>query len=141
MARNHETQNFNMVWQNDYDVYHLVLGQARALLRSLPSMTDQTLGRNLKDYVFALRNGGGYGHPDGFGSPRIRHTLQWIGADTYGGVSEEDVAEDVRELLGIEWPEEYAPESEPVDEGGGWHDTTADNLNTSGSIGFSVFEQ
>lgn len=138
MSPNHETRNFNMVWENDYDVYHLVLAHSRDLLKQVPSMTDQTLGRNVKDYVFALRNGGGWGWPEGFGSAHARHVLQWIGADTYGEVSEEEVAEQVRELLGIESPqdEEEGPEADP-----GWHDTTADNLNTSGSIGFSVFEE
>jgi hypothetical protein len=96
------TRNFNMVWQNDYDVYHLVLDKARDCLRQVPGMTDQTLGRNVKDYVFALRCAGGWGYPTGMGTPQVRATLQWIDVADYGKVSEEEVAEQVRELLGIE---------------------------------------
>lgn len=93
-----------MVWENDYDVYHLVLNKARECLKQVPTMTDQTLGRNIKDYVFALRCAGGWGYPEGMGSPRVRSVLQWIKVEDYGSVSEEVVAEQVRELLGIEQP-------------------------------------
>lgn len=100
--REQATRNFGMVWQNDYDAYHLVLAHAKALLRANPGMTDLTLGRNVKDYVFALRNDGGWGHPTGISTPRMRDVLQWIDADSHGDVDELDVAEDVRYGLGCE---------------------------------------
>lgn len=96
------TRNFNMVWENDYEVYHLVLALGRDLVRRQPNMTAQTLGRNVKDYVFALRNRGGWGYPTGMGTPHTANVLQWIDATSHGLVSEEEVAEQVRDLLGIE---------------------------------------
>lgn len=124
MTWNHETTEFNLVWQNDQDVYHAVLDYARRLLTQVPGMTDQTLGRNVKDRVFSWAYGGGWGWATGWGEstsslrdddryptwteggppPGYRATpfSYFLDREGYGGVSEEAVAEEVRDALGIE---------------------------------------
>jgi hypothetical protein len=125
MTQNHATTEFNMVWQNDQDVYVAVLDYAKALLHRTPGMTDQTLGRNVKDRVFAWAYGGGWGWrsgwadsttslrdedrypdwPDLTGPPegyRPNPFSYFLTRDKYGEVSEEAVAEEVRDAFGIE---------------------------------------
>jgi len=123
-----ETDEFNMVWQNDQAVYDAVLSLTRDLLRRVPGMTDQTLGRNIKDRVFSWAYGGGWGYSSGWGgatyslrdqeryaywtegSPppnyRVTPFSYFLDRDQYGDVSEERVAEEAREALGLEYPEE-----------------------------------
>jgi hypothetical protein len=118
------TDEFNMIWQNDQAVYDTVLAYARELLCRVPGMTDQTLGRNVKDRVFAWAYGGGWGYSEGWGGAtsslrdkdrypgwesgpapadyRVNSFSYFLDQDTYGQVSEERVAEDVREALGLE---------------------------------------
>jgi hypothetical protein len=125
MSRNHATDEFNMIWENDQDVYKEVLAYAEGLLHRTPGMTDQTLGRNVKDRVFAWAYGGGWGWaygwghsmtslrdqdrypdwPDLTGPPdgyRPNPFSYFLTREQYGEVSEEDVAEAVRDALGIE---------------------------------------
>jgi hypothetical protein len=121
---NHETTEFNLVWQNDQDVYHAVLDYARRLLAQVPGMTDQTLGRNVKDRVYSWAYGGGWGWATGWGEStsslrdddrfpdwveggpppgyRVSPFSYFLDRETYGNVSEEHVAEEVREALDIE---------------------------------------
>lgn len=98
MTTNHETTEFNMIWQNDYHLYQAVLGFARDLLAQVPGMTDQALGRNVKDRVFAWAFGGGWGHAEGWDSRAFDYFLT---REDYGSVSEESVAEEVRDALGM----------------------------------------
>ena len=121
---NHATTEFNLVWQNDQDVYHAVLDYARDCYAQVPGMTDQTLGRNVKDRVFAWAYGGGWGHAAGWGGattslrdddrypdwregppPRGYRSNPWsyfLDREKYGDVSEEAIAEEVRDALNIE---------------------------------------
>jgi len=122
---NHETTEFNLVWQNDQAVYHAVLDYARGLLRQVPGMTDQTMGRNVEDGVFAWAYGGGWGWASGWGGstePLLDHLRypDWpdltgppvgyrptpfsyfLPREAYGSVSEEAIAEEVRDALQIE---------------------------------------
>lgn len=125
MSENHATREFNMVWTNDQEVYHAVLAYARELLRGVPGMTDQTLGRNVKDRVFAWAYGGGWGWSSGWGGStssqrdedrfpgwadmqeapagyRPTPFSYFLTREQYGEVSEEAIAEEVRDCLGIE---------------------------------------
>jgi hypothetical protein len=119
-----ETDEFNMIWQNDQDVYFTTLAYAQALLRQVPGMTEQTLGRNVKDRVFSWAYGGGWGYSSGWrgattslrdedrypdwseGGPppgyRVSPFSYFLGRDKYGHVSEEGIAEQVRDALQIE---------------------------------------
>jgi len=45
---NRETHHFNINWQNDYALYHAVLGYARDLLRQVPTMTPAMLGFDVR---------------------------------------------------------------------------------------------
>lgn len=48
---NAESYAFEQITANDPDLYHDLLNVAVAMLDRVPSMTDQTLGRNVKDHV------------------------------------------------------------------------------------------
>jgi hypothetical protein len=120
----HATDEFCLIWQNDQAVYNEVVAYTRDLLRGLPSMTNQTLGRNVKDRVFAWAYGGGWGYSEGWGHatsslrdedrypdwteggppPGYRPTpfSYFLGKDMYGYVSETRVGEEAREALGLE---------------------------------------
>lgn len=124
MTWNHETTEFNLVWQNDQDVYHAVLEYAGRLLSQVPGMTDQTLGRNVKDRVFSWAYGGGWGWATGWGESssslrdddrypqwteggpppgyRVSPFSYFLDRDAYGSVSEEAIAEEVRDAMDIE---------------------------------------
>lgn len=72
-------------------------------------MTDQTLGRNVKDRVFSWAYGGGWGYATGWGGSttslvdRTRMPFGYfLPREEYGQVSEELVGENVRECLGLE---------------------------------------
>lgn len=121
---NHATDEFNMVWQNDQDVYLAVLGLAREWLRRVPGMTDQTLGRNVKDRVFAWAFGGGWGWSSGWGGLptslrdqdrypdwrkgdpppgyRVSPFSYFLDREQYGDVDEVAVGEQVRDALEVE---------------------------------------
>lgn len=124
----HATDEFNLVWQNDQDVYLAVLQEAEDLLRRVPGMTDQTIGRNVKDRVFSWAYGGGWGYSSGWngatsslrdddrypdwteGGPppgyRSGPFSYFLDRDLYSSVSEEEVGEAVREALALEDGEE-----------------------------------
>lgn len=118
------TGEFNLIWQNDQDVYRAVIDYVRNMRPRMFVMTDQTLGRNVKDRVFAWAYGGGWGFSDGWGGSvtslrdddrypdwteggpppgyRVNPFSYFLGKDSYGFVSEEGVAEQVREALRCE---------------------------------------
>jgi hypothetical protein len=120
----HATDEFCMVWQNDQDVYLEVVGMTRDLIRLYPGMTDQTLGRNIKDRVFAWAYGGGWGYSSGWGGAvsslldsdrypdwseggppqgyRVSPFSYFLSREQYGWVSEERIAEEARDALGLE---------------------------------------
>lgn len=124
MTWNHSTTEFNQIWQNDQDVYNAVLSYARSLVRGVPGMTDQTLGRNVKDRVFSWAYGGGWGWGAGWGGAetslrdkdryphwefgpapadyRVSPFSYFPDREAYGDVSEEAIAEEVRDALGLE---------------------------------------
>ena len=125
----HATTEFNLLWQNPQEVYNAVVDYARDLLRRQPTMTDMTLGRNVKDRVFAWAYGGGWGYSEGWGGatsslrdddrypdwvegpppPGYRNTPfnHFLPTHTFGQVDEEDVAQEVREALKLEHPEDF----------------------------------
>jgi hypothetical protein len=118
------TDGFNMIWQNDQDVYLAVLAEVRAMLGGVPGMTLQTIGRNVKDRVFAWAYGGGWGYSEGWGgatSPlldclrypdweegpapagyRVSPFSYFLSREEYGYVSEERVGEEALEALDLE---------------------------------------
>jgi hypothetical protein len=120
----HATTEFNLVWQNDQDIYNAVLDYARNMSPRMEFQTDQTLGRNVKDRVFAWCYGGGWGFSEGWGGSttslrdddrypdwkdggppanyRANPFSYFLTKEQYHLVSEEAIAEDVREALGIE---------------------------------------
>lgn len=120
----HATTEFNMIWQNDQDVYHAVLDDVRGMLRRVPGMTDQTIGRNVKDRVFSWAYGGGWGYSEGWvgtttslrdedrypdwheGPPPAGYRpgpfSYFLPRSAYGYVNEETVGEEARDALGLE---------------------------------------
>lgn len=97
--KNAETFNFISTVDNDFDLYEAVKAYTVDLLDRHPWMTDQTLGRNIKDRVFAWANGGGWGYDC---PPRFQNVLQYLDLADYGRVNEEEVAESVRDALDVE---------------------------------------
>lgn len=97
---------FSLHWSNDYALYHAVLDHARELLRRVPSMTDQTLGRNLRDAVqrWCMDEAA---YPLGWQEKAyaidpavlrmMRNEVEQAGG--FNAVPEEPIAEEVRELL------------------------------------------
>jgi hypothetical protein len=87
-------------------------------------MTDQTIGRNVKDRVFSWAYGGGWGYSFGWGHAtsslrdqdrypdwiegppptgyRTTPFSYFLNRDRYGFVSEEEVGEQARDALGLE---------------------------------------
>ena len=101
MTETHATREFDMIWENDYDLYLATLAYARDLLRRTPNMTDQTLGRNVKDRVFAWAFGGGWGWSDFY--PHDHRAFDYfLKREQHGDVQDERVGERVRDALGIE---------------------------------------
>ena len=116
------THEFNMVWENDYALYHEVLDMVRPMVER--GLTDQTIGRNVKDRVFSWAFGGGWGYADGWGGAtsslrdddrypdwiegpppagyRSGPFSYFLERDAYGAVDEEQVGESAREALGLE---------------------------------------
>jgi hypothetical protein len=117
-----QTDEFNMIWQNDQDVYMTTLAFAQRLLLAQPGMTDQTLGLNVKHRVFSWAYGGGWGYSSGWGGATtslrdVDRYPDWTEGGPPPGwrngpfnyflerdarVSEEGVAEQVRDALQIE---------------------------------------
>jgi hypothetical protein len=118
------TTEFNMLWQNDQDVYRAVVEYVRDMLRRVPNMTDQTIGRNVKDRVYSWAFGGGWGYSEGWGGAtsslrdddrypdwvegppppgyRTSPFAYFLPTYAYGHVDEEAVGEEAREALGLE---------------------------------------
>jgi hypothetical protein len=98
-ASSEASRTFGMHWANDYALYHAVLSYARDLLRVQPGMTDQTLGRNVRDQVarWCLYSWEG---PIGVSPAVLKMMASEVG--DFNAVSELDVAEDVRYGLGVE---------------------------------------
>jgi hypothetical protein len=124
MSTNHATTEFNLIWQNDQAVYHEVVAMVRDMLRRNPGITDQTIGRNVKDRVFSWAYGGGWGFDTGWGHAtsslrdedrypdwvegpppagyRATPFSYFLDRGLYGDVDDAAVGEDAREALGIE---------------------------------------
>jgi hypothetical protein len=118
------TNEFCMIWQNDQDVYNAVIAYVRELLHGVPNMTEQTIGRNVKDRVFSWAYGGGWGYSEGWGGaaaslrdvekypdwiegpppPGYRNTpfSYFLDPHRYSYVNEEQVGEEARDALGLE---------------------------------------
>jgi hypothetical protein len=124
MDDNNTTHEFNLIWQNDQAVYNEVVEYVRDLLRGVPGMTDQTIGRNVKDRVFSWAYGGGWGYSYGWGhsTTSLRDADRYpdwteggpppgykagpfsyfLDMDQYRFVSEEEVGDQARDALAIE---------------------------------------
>lgn len=103
------TWYFNLHWTNDYILYHAVLDYSRGLLRRVPSMTDQTLGRNVRDAVQRWCHDEtaqplGWQDKPYLIDPGVlrmmREEVEQAGG--FAAVREESIAAEVRELLGQE---------------------------------------
>lgn len=94
MSVNLATFQFNVIWQNDQALYNAVLAYAK----DMTDLTDQTLGRNVKDRVYAWANDGGWG----YGPGRKFDILKHLDLTGYPQVSETEVGEAVRESLTTE---------------------------------------
>jgi hypothetical protein len=97
---------FSLHWSNDYALYHAVLDHARELLHRVPTMTDQTLGRNLRDAVQRwcvdeVAAPLGWQEKAYVIDPAVlrmmRKEVEQAGG--FSAVPEEPIAEEVRELL------------------------------------------
>jgi hypothetical protein len=97
---------FSLHWTNDQELYNAVLDLARVYLRRVPGMTDQTLGRNIRDSVQRWCDERA-ASPLGWQEQRYpvsRSVLEMMdrevkAAGGFHAVNEEDIAEEVRELL------------------------------------------
>ena len=102
------TWAFNLHWQNDEPLYRAVIMFGRVCLGRVPNMTDQTLGRNVRDAVRRWcvdRQVTGLGWDADLGYPPVSRSVLAMLAEEVGEfnlVSEETVGEEVREAMVIE---------------------------------------
>jgi hypothetical protein len=101
---NKESHDFDVIWSNDFALYEAVKSHGQHLLDWLPSMTDQTLGRNIKDGVRAYVHGGGWGYSDvpewyrGIPSVKTKENLKSLDLSK---VNEDNFGHAVRDALGL----------------------------------------
>lgn len=98
---NHPTWHFVAIMQNDQTLYNAVVRYGYDLLARVPGMTDQTLGRNVKDRVHSWANGGGWGYPHGHATLRF-DTLRHLDLTVANEVDETEVGEAVRVAIALE---------------------------------------
>lgn len=96
--RNQATFEFCSTVDNHEALYYAVRDYARDLLRGLPTMSDQALGRNVRDRVLSWAFGGGWGFDN---PPMFRQALGHWDRDEMASapLSEEDIAECIRSML------------------------------------------
>ena len=59
---NEDSFLFDVVWSNDAHLYSAIRAYGETLLRSVPGMTDQTLGLNVLHAIKAAVHIGGWGY-------------------------------------------------------------------------------
>lgn len=98
---NEDSYYFDVVWANSQPLYEAIKSHARAMRPVHEVMTDQTLGRNVKDAIRAMVNDGGYGWrscPDEFVGVRkdAIYLLRDINLDN---INEEEFGANIRAAL------------------------------------------
>ena len=94
---NDETYALCATIDNDEALYIACREYVRELLTSVPTMTEQTIGVNLKNRLQAWAFGGGWGWPD---APRqFNDVLRYFSPSQMAAVNEEDLAETVLSSL------------------------------------------
>lgn len=86
---NEDSFHFDVVWANSQPLYEAIKSHARAMRPVYDVMTDQTLGRNMKDAIRAMVSDGGWGWrscPDEFVAVRAEsiRLLDGINLDNIG---------------------------------------------------------
>jgi hypothetical protein len=101
-----ENETLDMHYSNDQDLYHCVLAYAAWCLNRIPSMSNQTLGRNVRDNLERWASEGkvtrlGWG-PDHY--PKVSFTvLRGMGSEVdWRLIKDPELGADVRESLGVE---------------------------------------
>lgn len=98
---NEDSYYFDMVWANSQPLYEAIKAHARAMRPVYDVMTDQTLGRNMKDAIRAMVNDGGYGWPscpDEFVSVRAE-SIRLLAGINLDNINEKEFGANVREAL------------------------------------------
>lgn len=101
---NDDSYAFDVVWANDHELYEAIKSHARAMRPVWEVMSNQTLGRNLKDAIRAMVNDGGWGWrscPDEFVAVRSKAILLLDGIDL-NRISEDEFGANIRAALGDE---------------------------------------
>lgn len=101
-----ENETLDMHYSNDQDLYHCVLAYAAWCLKRIPSMSNQTLGRNVRDNLQRWAAEGrvtrlGWG-PDHYPQVRPEVLATMANEVTWVYVVEDQLGMDVRESLGLE---------------------------------------
>ena len=98
---NEDSYLFDVVWANSQSLYEAFKSHARAMRPVWQVMTDQTLGRNMKDAVSAMLADGGWGWrscPDELVAVRSEAIRLFEGIDIRA-VDEEEFGAAIREAL------------------------------------------
>lgn len=101
---NEDSYYFDVVWANSQPLYEAIKAHARAMRPVHEVMTNQTLGRNMKDAIRAMVADGGYGWrscPDEFVSVRSESIRLLEGIDL-DRINEEEFGANIRDALGEE---------------------------------------
>lgn len=93
---NQATFDLVVAYNNHEELYRATVAYAGDLLERVPGMTPQTMGRNVKDQLFAWAFGGGWGRDN---APRFTRELGHLTRDDYALINEEDIGDDLLETL------------------------------------------
>lgn len=101
---NDDSYYFDMVWANSQPLYEAIKSHARAMRPVHDVMTNQTLGRNMKDAIRAMVNDGGWGWrscPDEFVAVRTE-SIRLLAGINLDRIDEEEFGTKVREALELD---------------------------------------
>lgn len=101
---NDDSYYFDVVWANDQELYEAIKSHARAMRPVWEVMTDQTLGRNMKDAIRAMVNDGGWGWrscPDEFVAVRTE-AVRLLKDINLNNINEEEFGANIRDALGLD---------------------------------------
>lgn len=101
---NEDSYYFDMVWANSQGLYEAIKSHAKAMRPVHEVMTNQTLGRNVKDAIRATVSDGGWGWrscPDDFVAVRAESIRLLAGIDL-DRINEEEFGANIRAALETE---------------------------------------
>lgn len=100
---NEDSYYFDVVWANSQPLYEAIKSHTRAMRPVWEVMTDQTLGRNVKDAIRAMVSDGGYGWrscPDEFVAVRSE-SIRLLKDINLDNINEEEFGANIRAAMGL----------------------------------------